>query len=338
MKLKLQEPRSVAKRKGQLATRSSDERRGKRLLTFLLCVLLSSVFWLMLSLRQVYRMRITVPVSYDDLPSNVLYSESAPSEIVFVVEDRGVQLLQYNLQDFPPIRPRLNSKRQGGSRLVLSKKALTDEFQRQLSPETRVISANPSDISVPLYTLREKRVPVKLGFKPMLPRGYRLGAVVINPAYVHIYGSAQSIRRIDAAYVDSVDLSSYTDLVERRLPLKRIPGIRFGKGESEVDVSFDVEALTERTYELPIKAYGVPVGYELTPLPGVATVTLTIPKARYNQLKPEEIELCVIYPESSSSISDGQLPVQLRRAPDWIVGYKCNPAKVEFILNQLKHE
>lgn len=339
MKLKLQNVNPKNKRKNRSNGNEVKEARSKRILTFLFFVLLSFVFWLLMSLRLDYRMRVTLPVVYDELPANVRHADTAPEEVVFEIEDKGVELLKYSLKKFAPIRVKLSAQNRQHLRLELGKKALVEELQRQLSPGTRIISATPSEISLPLFTLRDKLVPVKLGFKPALTQGHRLGATIITPSAVHIYGSDQKLRHIKEVLTDSVDLSQYTSLTELDVPLKEPGGgVEYDKNPQMVHITFDIEALTERSYDLPIQAHNIPSGYTLILLPGTAKVTLTIPQARYNQLDPEQLELAIVYPKGGAKISDTQLPVELRNAPDWIVSYRCHPSKVEFILKKSKSE
>lgn len=334
---------SQSGRKGKKKGYSDLEGGAKRLkshrfLTFIGFVLLAFSFWLIRSLQLTYHTQIEVPIEYDKLPPNVRYPQNAPEKAIFTIQDVGLQLIQYELQHFEPIHVKLHGK--SSKQLLLGKKALIEEFQKQLSPSTSIITSSPQEISLPLYELRSKRVPVKMNFKPITDQGYILSRVSFSPSEVSIFGSAESLKNINAVYIDSVGLSKQHEPFVQDIALKSLRryGIDYAKEDMHVKVNFGIEALTEQRFELPIDVDSAPEGFHLRLLPNVASVNITLPKSKYKLLSPEQIKLAVSYPTGPSGEIDPGLtllPVQVVSKPDWIVGTRIEPQKVEFILEKL---
>lgn len=312
--------------------------RSRRFLTFIGFVFLAFCFWLIRSLQMTYHIQIEVPIVYDELPPNVRYPKNAPDKAVFTIQDVGLQLIQYDFQHFEPIRVRLHGK--DSKQLLLSRKGLVEEFQKQLNPSTTVISSYPQEIALPLYELHSKSVPVKMRFKPITPQGYILSRVTFTPATVNIFGSKDALKRVDAAYIDSISLAKHNESFSTDIQLAGLSryGIDFAKNKMTVKARFEIEALTEMHFELPIQAINVPEGYHLRLLPNTASVDVTIPKSKYNILTSDQIELQAGYPQSPDGVIDPDitlLPVVISKKPDWVIGARIEPQNVEFILEKL---
>ena len=68
---------------------------NKEFLIFLFFLLLSSTFWLLITLNETYEQEIVIPVHLVDVPKNVVLTSDTTMNVRVTVRDKGYTLLTY---------------------------------------------------------------------------------------------------------------------------------------------------------------------------------------------------------------------------------------------------
>lgn len=332
MKLKLDEKknRRESSRNGNEGIRS---KRGRNLLLFVAFLLLSSVFWLMRSLQENYKMRISVPVQYNELPASIGVSSDLPKSIEVDISDKGIRLLRYSLSSFEPIQIRATKQQLNRERLSISRQSLAELLRQQLEQSTQIVRIVPEEINISFYKKQKLVLPVKLLSKLEAEGGFYVSDPAISPTRVAVYGSRENLDKLKEILTDTLKRSALRESFVDTISLGKYPGLVFEP--KFVTVQVDVEELTEQHFELDLKTVNVPVGELLRPLPSRVDLQLTIPRSRYNEIKAEDLELSVFYPLSRDSLANqGALEVVLTKKPDWLKHYKIVPSRVQYIVEK----
>ena len=76
---------------------------SKNVLTFLVFLVLSGMFWFVHSLGRERESIINIPVNYIGIPEDVKIVSELPRNITIVIRDEGLRLLEYNKKKTIPL-------------------------------------------------------------------------------------------------------------------------------------------------------------------------------------------------------------------------------------------
>ena len=96
--------------------------RWKEALIFSCFVLLSFGFWLLQSLQQEYETVMSIPLRYNNVPEDIIFTNKVPQEISIRIKDKGSALLNYMIgQKFRSITIDMTgASKETGSLAILS--------------------------------------------------------------------------------------------------------------------------------------------------------------------------------------------------------------------------
>ena len=85
---------------GSVRSRLQSE-RSKDILTFLMFVALSFLFWMMQSLGEDMNTVYRIPIKYTNIPDNTIITCELPTSVTVHLRDEGAVLMNYNLEGIP---------------------------------------------------------------------------------------------------------------------------------------------------------------------------------------------------------------------------------------------
>ena len=71
---------------------------SKELFIFLCFFIMSAVFWVLQALDEVREQTIDIPVAYRNVPDDVVITSNPPDVLKVLVQDNGMNLLNYHLR------------------------------------------------------------------------------------------------------------------------------------------------------------------------------------------------------------------------------------------------
>ena len=72
---------------------------NRKVVTFFICIIISTGFWFLISLSQNYTSLLKFPVNYLNLPKNKVISNHLPDNIEIELEASGFHLLSYKFKN-----------------------------------------------------------------------------------------------------------------------------------------------------------------------------------------------------------------------------------------------
>ncbi|MDR0429847.1 MAG: YbbR-like domain-containing protein [Tannerellaceae bacterium] len=305
----------------------------KEVLIFLLFIFLSFGFWVLQSLQEEYEIQVSVPVRYRNIPKDMAFVRTPPSEIKVRVRDKGSVLLNYSLgkkisainlsmKDFPVEK----------GEIFLERSDIESAIMGKLIATTSLISFNPEQIQEPYRKLIKKRLPVVFDGDIRTEPGFLVsGDVIIDPPFVDVFATDVALDSLTVIKTVFTEIKKGNKAIERDVYLRKINGVVIEPDVVSIYVA--IEEYTEKSVEIALRGMNVPPGYTIRMFPSTVRITSTVPLSRFKDLDEGDFIAEVFLSNLGQNVS-GMLPVMLSKKPDWIEKVSIQPDSIEFILEQ----
>ena len=174
---------------------------SKKVITFLICLSIASLLWVVHALNINYKYIVTVPVAFLNLPSNKLIVGELPESLNVEIKASGLKLLFISLKktigevviDFNSLKT--NSK---SNAYAISNGNFN--LRNALNFDVEIIKIRPDTLFFSAYKGTSKLLPVKANLKVSCLPGYSvISKPSIIPAYVTVTGDSLDLKKIDTA-------------------------------------------------------------------------------------------------------------------------------------------
>lgn len=239
---------------------------NKEFLIFLFFLIVSGLFWLVITMTETYEREFSVPLRLVNVPKDVVVTSEVDDTIKVAVRDKGYILLayKYNLTS-KPISIDYRHYAQKDEKGTVSTSELQKLIYQQMYKPSRIIGMKP-DRLVYYYTRgKSKTVPLRLNGKIVTGQSHYVSKIVFSPERVDVYARKSLLDSIHYAFTENMIISNLTDTVVKIVDLKKIPGAKFVPSEVKVTIYPDI--LTEAHVEVPITAVNMPAGKTLRTFP-----------------------------------------------------------------------
>lgn len=309
---------------------------NKRVATFLCCVFISVLFWLLMTLSKDYTITVTYPVKYSNSPKDKVIANNLPSSINIDIKSKGFFLLAYKFKDPQTLYVNLDKSRPVGilNHFFLLTNEQLNNFTDQFSSRIKILRIIPDTIFLNFNKKIIKRVPVRANLTLDMDSRYQQGdSLKLVPGFVEISGAADVISKVD--YVETVPVTIKNVDKAQVLMLK----IDSDSGKQQFEINpksvkaiVNVVKFTEATIELPIEAINLPHGYTLKSFPDKVNVKYNVAFDNYEKINAQQFRAVIDYKKAEQG--SNKLKITLEKFPSDIRSVKLNPQKVEFILKK----
>lgn len=309
----------------------------KSAVIFLVCLLLSFSFWLLLSLSEETEEMLTVKVIYKNIPEDKVLIQALPNEVKVLVKAEGFTLLGFK-SGFSKDEITVDLKnimfvKKGDyfSSTWISSKHL-NEINAAEHHRLTILGVYPDTIPIVMDKKVNKVLPVKfVGKSKNFPNLRIVGDVQLFPDSVHVTGGYHWLKKCDYIYTDSLDLLANEGYVERKVNLKLLAGTTAKEGKT-VQVKLMVQSMKSRKLDITIRPINVPSGEELKLLPSMVQVSFLATDSTFSVISKSDFSAIADYKDLV--FSEDKIDVQLTRFPKDIELPKISPARVEYILRK----
>lgn len=302
----------------------------KSILTFLFFLVLAIIFWFMLIYRQAFEVRVTIPVKYTDLPTNIILKEELPSQITLRLRDDGASLFRYY---FTKRNDTIEIDFKGSLNKNILDNAQLDELVRsKLFSSTTLMGFYPTQISLEYDTLKKKRVPVIFDGQVYLAPGYMLcDNIRAVPDSVDVFASGEVLDNVHFAYTKPDTIDNFSSSTPLSFPLMKIQGVKF-KPE-QVLIEIPIEEFTQKELQIPITCLNVSDNLDLKIFPSAVKISFFVSLSKYKTIAEKDFEVQLDF-NVLKNLQGSLAPIRLTASPDYIRNIKMEPSSVEFILEQ----
>jgi YbbR domain-containing protein len=306
---------------------------NKQFSVFLICFLIATVFWMLISLNRNYNHSISFPIVYLDLPKDKVLINDLPDYINLDINARGFDLLGYQFKLFNfPVKIKVDGNSTGGSMdNYLVTKPLINSLTRQLHSEGRVIGIEPDTLFFKFNRRINKKVPVISDIKVYFKKQYNFaGQLQIVPDSVWISGPETFMDSVKYIYTQKTTLkninSSFSEVVP--LSLKKI-NKHIVVLNKVIEVKGKVEKYTEATVEVPVEVKNNNSDYRIKTIPDKVKVSFLVSLTQYSKVTSHSFTAMADFNKSAPTGS--KVKVDILKKPDFVKMLKIAPSKVEYV-------
>lgn len=311
-------------------------RKNREMLIFLSFLLLSGIFWLILTLNDTFEQELRIPVRYVDVPQDVVLTSPETDTLRVSVSDNGLALVSYlygqGLKDINV--PFTNYDKQNGTGSV-GAADLKRIVGGKLMATTHLLSIKPERLDFTYNNGESRRVPVHWSGRVVPEKLYYISNVRYTPDSITIYAAPTLLDSISTVYTMPMNHTGFQDSLHVEADLKRIPGVKMVP--DHVGVTFTTDVLTEvRIDDIPIQGINLPEGKQLRFFPARVTVKFVAGVSVYRKLSASDFVVVADYNELRESGSEKCL-IYLNRVPTGISRATLSLSHVDYLIEEV-HE
>ena len=302
----------------------------KDVLTFLFFVALATVLWFGHAMQSVRNARVIVPIHYAGIPEDAYFDHGRlPATLKIEVRDAGKRLRMYQVNP-PELTIDLSSQMQSESGTVrISSDVLRRSLTDLLQGTSKLVSAEPEQISMEYVRQEEKRVPVMLRGEFVPAAEYQLvGSPTLLQQELSVYGTEEQLASLKAIATEDSLLTELRDTCLLVLALDAPEGIRLTQDSVQVQVI--TERYTEKQFRLPIKPAEVRDGEQLRVFPQEVSVTVRVGLSHVSEVTEEDFSVTCPYP----TLHDNKLPIRVDCRSPYSSNLRFFPQEAEFIVER----
>jgi hypothetical protein len=235
--------------------RRSDE-ESNRGTALAVCVLLSFVLWLSLTLQEQRMVSIEFPVEVGVVPEGQALVELPPSTVTVQLEGTGLNLIGL-VFDPPSVEVPATKERMEAAELL--------DLPR--TTDARVESVTPRVIEIKTEPRVERRLPVRPRLDVQPADAHELiDEPTITPDSITVMGAKSIVDGLSAWPTDSLVLSSVRDTVRKTVALKDTLSGLIERSEDQIRVDVRAGKFAVETRKVTVDVTGVPAGQDLVAL------------------------------------------------------------------------
>jgi hypothetical protein len=303
----------------------------RNVLSFLLFLLLSTVFWFINALDKVRETEVLIPIEYKGLPKNLLVTSQLPEYITVTVKDQGINLLSYTHIASTPIAIELSQNLYEKGDISIGKDQLKGRISRYLLPTTTILNFTPDIIHLKYEQLHAARKQVRLLTSISTAEQYVLtDEIRFNPSVVTVYGPKYILDTLQYIYTERLIVTDLKDTLITNCKLLHPRGVRLSY--DEVKVSVFAEMFTEKQISLPLTVINCPENITLKCFPAMINVTFNIGMSHFSKMNQDDIQLIFDYNQTDRTSASPKQKLLIKNNTNYISNIRISPDEVEYII------
>lgn len=300
---------------------------------FLFFLLISAVFWLIISLNKTYETHITLPLTYVNTPKDMEFTANLPTNIVVKVKDKGTILLTYVQRNFKPLVIDFNqytSFQNQEKWSIATANTFDKEVKELFMPSTQMLDFYPQSIEIEKHALSQKRVAIIPQSNLSYNRQYYPSDTLrISPDSTTLYGHKETLDTINHVYTQLITAHNLSDTLQTTCALN-IPA-NCKASPATVDVFAPIEFYTEGKQMVPVRVLDVPQNLRVRTFPAEVEVTYMAGFSRFKNIIPADFTVTIHYNDLISS-SQTTERLHLEQYPKYIINPKIRPEQVKWLI------
>lgn len=306
--------------------------RGHKAITYAIFLLISTMFWFMMTLNDEVQRDYAVEIDVAELPTDITLLSDITPTVNLSVKDKGRAFVKYDLGKKPRLKLKFSDFRlTDDNRLILSSQKLKSAVRELFGSNSQIVFMSPDSISVKFTSNPGVKLPVYANVDIQAsPQHIVHGKIILEPDSVTLYAAQGIPSSIVSLKTSRLSARELTDTTSYTLTIETPPGMR--AVPDKITAKVPVEPLISKSRDTEIATVNVPSGIKLIPFPSNIKITYLLPMSLYNNelTLPEAIIDYNDIKHGSSSI-----PVRLSFTPDYYQSTTISPQQVEYVIENL---
>ena len=306
---------------------------NKQFFIFMFFLLLSGIFWLMMTLNETYERELVIPVRVTGVPKNVVLTSAATDTIRVTVRDKGWMLMGYLYGDkLGKLKINFKTYDRGDGTGSIAASELKRLAEQRMESSSKVSAVKPDRLEFYYNNGERKRVPVRWTGRVIPEQLYFISHVEYTPDSVDVYASREQLDSIRTVYTEPLNYAGFRDtlVVDCRLAhrsdVKVVP--------ERIKIGFYTDVLTEESIDgVPIHCTGLPAGKVLRTFPAKVSVHFVAGVSQIRSLRPEDFSVVADYREIMQKPTE-KCNLYLRSVPQGISRATLSTKQVDYLIEE----
>lgn len=304
--------------------------RGRDILIFLLFLIVSYCFWVILALNDDMQQEARVRLEIVDVPKGYTFISEPPAYLALGVRDKGTVLANYSLSGGKTLKISYNDMTFDveSDRVILSQQALENRLRSFFDPTTQIVSMRPDSLSL----IVTDRAPNKARVIPdveVAPASQFViaGPITVSPDTVSIYSARHLRVRPSSVKTVKITRNELKDTLVMEVRLNPEPGTRIVPGS--VKLTVPVEPLISKSREVSVQLLHSGNQEHVVLFPSHVRVSYLLPMSLYNS-ESNVVSVSADFTQRQN----GKIPLQVGSLPDYYRGVDLSVDSVEYLVEQ----
>lgn len=305
---------------------------NKQFVIFLFFVVLSAVFWFILTFNEGYEKEVKIPVRIVNVPKNVMLTSASVDTVRAVVRDKGWVLLSYLYGEYDPtIKIDFRNYDKGNGKGAIPNSDLKRAIEQSLESSSKVTSVKPEKLEFFYNNGERKRVPVHWNGRVIPEQLFFISHVNYKPDSVDVYASREKLDSIRIVYTEPLNYVGFRDTLLVHCKLSHPADVKVVP--ERINIVFHTDLLTEESIDVPIKCVNLPEGKTLRTFPAKVKVNFVAGVSQIRELSPDEFCVIADYLEIEQKGSD-KCNLYLKTVPPGISRATLSAKQVDYLIEE----
>jgi YbbR domain-containing protein len=301
-----------------------------RIVTFLICLCIASLLWVVHALNKNYKYTLTIPVKFSKLPENKLIIGELPEKLQVDIKTSGLKLLFIKLQKSPSeVLIDFNTLKTNAKSQAYSISNGNFNVQNIINFDVDVVKIRPDTLFFSSEKGSSRLIPVKANLQAAFLPGYStITKPAVSPAYITVTGDSPEIDAIDTIYTQPVILKNVHQNYSSVIAIKKLPDLNYSA--KEVQLSFAVDRLTETSIKVPVQIMNRTSSETVKLLPEFVTIHYLVAMKEYDNIDANSFKATVNFEDILAKKKT--LIINLMRSPSEVKILKIEPSVISYLI------
>ncbi len=304
---------------------------GKKVGTFLICLGIASLLWVVHALNRNYTYTLKVPVKFLNLPSNKLIVGELPEKLDVEIKTSGLKLLFISLKkNYNEVIVDFNLMKNNAKSQAYSINNVYFNLKNSINFDVELIKIRPDTLFFSINKSNSKLLPVKANLKVNCLPGYSIiSKPTITPAYVTVSGDSISLQKMDTVYTYFLNLKDVHQNFTSPVQLKK-PYTSINYNVKDVQLSFNVDKLIESSIKIPVQIMNNTGNETIKLLPNFITIKYLVAMKDYENINENSFKAVVNFEHIKEKQKN--LQVEIIRTPSEAKIIKTTPSTISYLI------
>lgn len=312
-------------------TRIRRQLLSKKVVTFLICLGIASLLWVVRALNRNYKYTLHIPVTFQNLPANKLIVGELPEKLEIEIKASGLKLLFISLQKTTEnLSIDFNSLKTNAKSHAYSISNGNFNLKNVINFDVDVLKIRPDTLFFSSSKGKTKLVPLKANLTVHCLPGYSLiSKPILNPAFISISGDSIALQNIDTVYTQQLNLKDIHENYSSPVRLiKKSSNINYNT--KNVQLSFEVDRVTEATLKIPVQILNKTDKQTIKLLPEYVNITYLVSMQEYDNIGVNSFKVVVDYRQILQK--EKNLKIELAVSPSQVKILKIEPSTISYLI------
>lgn len=307
----------------------------KKILVFLVCIVISTLFWFLVVLSKDYNDVLTIPVKYVNIPKGKVIVNELPAKVTVELRSFGFNLIKFRLinpEEELLIDVSQQIKMRNPERGFIVTNSRLDRYSSQMNGNIQLVRITPDTLFFDFDTKQTNVVTVKPNIDVSFGEQFYLsGQITVKPERVQLIGGSRSVDTMTVIQTEKLVLSNLEQSQKRKVKVQ-IPASISGvvSDPPEVEVSVPIDKFTEASVSVPVKVENIPEGFSVRTYPENVKIVYLVALSNFDKVKADQFEVSADF--SAVTKSATRIKAELTKTSPFVRNVRIQPEKVEFIL------